>query len=465
MPRTSVSSQCRTCHAATPLKVIRTELTPNGFTSPPRGWNSFPIQANPSITASFSFDQAGVITQCDELAVLGAGYEYCSLDSGWSVGDHGDDYGRITDDPDKFDLPALADHLHSKGLKVGVYVLPGAFCNDADKTIEGTSIKINDTMSGNNNGFARCDFDFAKDGVQQWHNSVVKLFAEWGVDLIKLDYITPGSPDNGGNLPADNSGSVIAFHKAIQNSGREIRLDISWKLDRSSEYFPIWASNADSMRTDQDVNESGSSIFVKWVTVQRAIDNYRDFIASVVKGDSDTLTIYPDMDNLLIGNAASISGVSDVQRQTIATHWFGAAANLIVGSDLTNLDYLGRKLLTDPDALGVAAFAAKFPMQPRNPGTGGLDAKQLQAWVGGPDASTGEAVVVLVNYGPDQGQGGFGTSDSGTQNVTASYEDLGLTGTYNVRNVWQKEDLGSVSGGLSAILDEGESRLFSLMPA
>ncbi|KAF2816786.1 glycoside hydrolase [Mytilinidion resinicola] len=371
--------------------VIKTGSTPNGFTSPPRGWNSYAVQTE-------------VITQCDELPVLDSGHEYCTLNSGWSVGDHGDEHGRIIFDPSKFYLPALADHLHIR-------------------TIKGTSIKINDTMSGNNNRFARCDFDFAKDRTQ-------------GVDLVKLDYITPGSPDNGANLPADSSGSVIAFLKAIQNSGREVRLDISWKPVRSSEYSATWAGNADSMRTDQDINESGSSTFVKWATVQRAIDNYRDFISGVVKGDSNTLTIYPDWDNLLIGNAASVSSVSDAQRQTIATHWFGAAANLTVGSDLTNLDDLGRTLLTDSDALGI----------PRNPETGGSDAKQLQAWVDGPAAS------------------GFGTSRSGTQNVTASYEDLGLIGTYNVKDIWQKQDLGSASGGLSVVLDEGESYLFNLTP-
>lgn len=81
------------------------------------------------------------------------------------------------------------------------------------------------------------------------------------------------------------------------------------------------------------------------------------------------------MNNIFIGNEASISGLSDVQRYTQAIHWLGAGANLITGSDLTRIDMLGRELLFDPEALSAAAFTGKFPIQPRNPGSGGNDAK------------------------------------------------------------------------------------------
>jgi alpha-galactosidase len=285
------------------------------------------------------------------------------------------------------------------------------------------------------------------------------------VDLIKLDFVTPGSPDNGGNLPPDNSGSVIAYHKAIEKSGRDIRLDISWKLDRSPKYYNIWKKNADSMRTDQDLNNAGESTLVSWDTVQREIDNYRQYIVLQVPNAAKApLTVYPDMDNLFVGNAANVSGVTDKQRQTIMTHWIGAAANLITGSDLTSLDDFGIKLLTDKNALSVADFTAKYPMQPRNPGSGKGDAKQLQAWIAGPSSDNGEVVVVLANYGPDLGLGGFGTSLSGPQTVTASLSDLGISGKYNIRDVWEDKDLGTTGDQVKAELGEGESQLLRLSP-
>ena len=283
-----------------------------------------------------------------------------------------------------------------------------------------------------------------------------------GVDFIKLDFVTPGSPDNGANLPPDSSGSVIAYHKAIQQSGRQMRLHISWKLDRSKQFFSIWDANADAMRTDQDLNNSGETTFVSWATVQREIDNYRQYITTV-SAYSHVLNIHPDMDNLFVGNPASMTGVTDQERQTIMTHWIGAAANLIIGADMTNLDAFGKNLLTNPNAMQVAEFTSKYPMQPRNPGSGGNGAKQLQAWIAGPD-ETGAAVVVLANYGPDAGQGGFNTTLSGTQKLEVSWKDLGVSGSFGVFDVWAGKNLGSQSKSLSVELGEGASVLYKLTP-
>jgi len=168
-----------------PLKVLTTHPTPHGFTAPPRGWNSFGLQINPMLNPSFTYNQQSVVQQAENLVKivppsrLKESDYYISLDSGWSVGDHGDNHGRIIFDKTKFDLPALADHLHSQNLKLGVYVLPGSFEKDGDKFIAGTNIRIKETWSGNNNGFSRIDFDFQKSGVQQYHDSVVELFAKW----------------------------------------------------------------------------------------------------------------------------------------------------------------------------------------------------------------------------------------------------------------------------------------------
>lgn len=169
--------------AATPLIVLNTTTTPNGFHNAARGFNTFPIQANTNTTPSWTgFDQENVKRQCDVLATpafQAAGYQYCSLDSGWST-NNGDANGRLLYDPSLFDLPEFATELHQEDLKLGVYVLPGAFCSDGNKTILGTDgITLNSTFNGNDDGFLRCDFDFTKPGVQEWHNSVVDLFAEW----------------------------------------------------------------------------------------------------------------------------------------------------------------------------------------------------------------------------------------------------------------------------------------------
>lgn len=137
-----------------------------------------------------------------------------------------------------------------------------------------------------------------------------------GVDFIKMDYMTPGSPDNGNDgMPQNSTGAAVAYHKAIQKLGVKMRLHISWKLDRSDPYWQIWQSTSDALRIDQDINNNKKDTLTAWSTVLRTIDYYRQFIneQTVPARQGKPIMIRPDMDNTYIGNAASISGLSDVQ--------------------------------------------------------------------------------------------------------------------------------------------------------
>lgn len=303
-----------------------------------------------------------------------------------------------------------------------------------------------------------------------------------------MDFMTPGSPDAGETLPANNSLAAVAYHNAIQQSGRSMRLDLSWKLDRDSgSDWHIWQGNADSLRTDQDINNSGESTLVSFETVQRAIENYRIFINQQEEDPTRqgiSIMIHPDMDNMFTGNPESLTGLTDQERYTVAIHWVGAGANLITGSDLTNIDTLGQTLLYNTEFLSMATFTANYPMQPKNPyGTtqpGSQASEQLQAWIAGPDSNNENAIVVLANYGPDQGEGGFGTSLQGTQLVNASLGLLGIaSGQPNGQAGWNVyrvlggggqggsdfTNLGVTTSYMASYLGPGESALYYLTAA
>lgn len=456
--------------AAGPLKVLKTAKTANGFKSSGRGWNTYGIQALANASAvvpsfppgpGLDYTQQFVQTQCSVLAqgeFKEAGYTYCSLDSGWQAFEAVDEYGRIIYNDTRFNLPQLASWLHERDLKLGVYIIPGVPCVAQNKTIKGTDITISNVWNGNYDQIF-CDWDFSKDGVQQWHDSVVEQWAEWGVDMIKLDFVTPGSPQNGANLVCDSSEAVKMYRNAIEKSGRQMRLDISWKLCRNETWLPIWSGLAESMRTDQDLDNYGTNTLMAWSVGQRAIENYRQYIGLQAQRNV-LITIYPDMDNLFTANSETLTGVNDIKRTTVMNHWLGAAANLILGGDLTQIDDLGRKLITSKESIAAANFFAQYPMQPRNPGTGDNVAKQLQAWIGGP--SDRDAYVLIANYGPDEGQGGFSTQVAGIQNVTVSLSDLGVDGTTWVfSDVWGGNST-EVSSSYTAWLDEGASQLLHL---
>jgi alpha-galactosidase len=456
--------------AAGPLKVLKTAKTAGGFTSSGRGWNSYGIQAlvNPSaVIPSYKgqglagFTQAFVETQCSVLAqgqFKNAGYDLCSLDSGWQSFTTVDQYGRITYNNTRFNMPELGKWLHGKGLKLGLYITPGVPCQAQNYTIKGTNIKIGDVLDGNNDQVF-CDWDFSKDGVQQWHDSVIELWASWGMDMLKLDFLTPGSPQNGANLACDNSAAVRAYKAAIEKTGKQIRLDLSWKLCRNETWLPVWSELSESMRTDQDLDNYGTNTLMAWQVGQRAIENYRQYIGLQAQRNVP-ITIYPDMDNLFVANAENLTGVNDIKRATVMNHWLGAAANLILGVDMTRIDALGEKLITSKESVAAAKFFAQYPMQARNPGTGDNLARQLQAWIAGPSGN--EAYVLIANYGPDEGQGGFNTQLAGVQPVAVSLNDLGIAGkSWTFTDIWQGNST-KVSNSYTAWLDEGASQLLHL---
>ncbi len=124
-----------------PLKVVKTAQTANGFRSSARGWNTYGVQAlqnGSQVVPSFAgqsgvnYNQQFVETQCGVLAdprLKKAGYDPCSLDSGWQAFNGVDEYGRITYNTTRFDLPQLGSWLKERDLKLGVYITPGvALC-------------------------------------------------------------------------------------------------------------------------------------------------------------------------------------------------------------------------------------------------------------------------------------------------------------------------------------------------
>ena len=101
--------------------------SPNGFDVPPRGWNSFGMQVHgKQFDPPFVLNHDLVLSECKMLKSYGltdAGYVYCSLDSGWSQGSDGDEYGRIVADSSLFpDMKQFGDDLHDMGLKLGIYI-------------------------------------------------------------------------------------------------------------------------------------------------------------------------------------------------------------------------------------------------------------------------------------------------------------------------------------------------------
>jgi alpha-galactosidase len=227
--------------ANTVVVPVKTGKSANGFYTAPRGWNSWGIQINPRTTPSAPLaiapltNQTFVISQCNILAnatFVAAGFTLCSLDGGW-YSSVTDTYGRLTYNTTRYDIPTLSTYLHSKGLQLGLYNMPNLPCETADKNIYGTTIKVGTTFNGIQDIHGLCYFNYSNPNTQLYYDTLIDLWASWGVDMLKLDYLTPGSSVGDYGVPADTSGAAVAYHNAIINNGRQIRLDLSSNVCRN----------------------------------------------------------------------------------------------------------------------------------------------------------------------------------------------------------------------------------------
>ena len=185
---------------------------------PPMGWNSWNT-FGPNINEKVVRDTADAfITK----GLKDAGYEYVVIDDCWSLRDRGTD-GRIVPDPEKFPsgMKALADYIHSKGLKFGMYSCAGTR-----------------TCAGYPGSF---DYEFID----------AKTFAEWGVDFLKYDFCYKPSLANGPIL-------YNRMGMALKASGREILFSAcNWGSDEVEKW--IRSTGAHMYRSTGDINDTFDS--------------------------------------------------------------------------------------------------------------------------------------------------------------------------------------------------------------
>jgi len=384
------------------------------------GWSSFSQQ---TVDPAF-LTQANMVKQSDALAASGLqahGYTYINLDSGWMGGF--DANGRPTPDPATFpDIKALIDHIHAHGQKAGIYWIPGVEepAVQANFPILGTDRHIQDILAlphraGNAFGGPgespyHYKIDFSKPGAQEYMDSVVALFASWGVDFIKLDGVTPGSYSD--DLSIDNRDDVVAWSKAIAKSGRPMWFTVSWQVGK--DYNNIWSTWSNARRIDDDVEcEGRCATLTNWPRIEkrfRDLPGWQD-AAGPTKG-------WNDLDSLDIADGAR-DGLTDDEKRSAMTIWSMANAPLYLGGDLTQLDPEGVRIATNDEVLAVDQSG-----HPARQVLGG----DHPVWVS--DLGHGRSYVALFNM------------NAAPARVVLPWRVLGAVGALRVRDLWSHRELG-----------------------
>ncbi|MGW1555408.1 alpha-galactosidase D [Streptomyces sp. NPDC002144] len=420
---------------------------------PYMGWSSWSMQSskypglNPDGDYSY-LTEANVTKQTDALAakLKKYGYDHVNIDAGWwrdtTWKPEYDQYGRQKADPERFPsgMKAVADRIHAKGLKAGIYLPAGlekeAYGDGKTPIWNADGCTTADIVYGDlrtTNGWdSSYKLDFSRPCTQKYIDSQAQLIAGWGYDFLKLDGVGPGSGKSGDQY--DNVADVAAWNKAIAATGRPIHLELSWSLDIG--HAADWKKYSNGWRIDTDV-ECYCNTLVSW---ENSVDDRWD--------DTPGWTRYAgpggwnDLDSLDVGNGA-MDGLTKAERQSYATLWAIAKSPLFTGDDLTRLDSYGLSLLTNKEviALDQGATPPARPITPSDP---------QQVWAAkNPD---GSYTVALFNL-----------ADSPAA-VSASWASLGFTGTASVRDLWNHENLGSLKDKVTDALPAHGSRLFTVTP-
>jgi alpha-galactosidase len=406
--------------------------------TPIMGWSSW-SNFRGGITESIVVAQARAMHS----TLQSHGYTYVNIDSGWTNREDG--FGRKLWNTSRFPsgIPALASRLHGMGLKLGIYLTPGISQADvaANVPVFGTSFHAKDfadtTANGNTTGSPVARIDLTRPGSHEYIQSLANLYASWGVDYIKMDFVGPG----GGRVPADNRAEIQAWHQAILNTRRPIVLELSNSLSFANA--STWQQFANGWRIEGDIEcyrcevkpshfplTSWSKASLRWADLPR----WTPFA-----GPGG----FNDLDSLEVGAGAN-DGLTVPQRQSVVTLWSIASAPLILGPDLTHLDRGDLALITNDEVIAVDQAAV-----PASPLTAG---GSQQVWRS--KQADGTYVVALFNL-----------STTAKATVGVKWSQLGFNRPAAVRDLWGHTNLGTKATGFSASLGPGATRLLRVTPS
>jgi hypothetical protein len=439
--------------AASATAASTADATTGIAAKPYMGWSSWSMQSSsyPGLNPDGSYSyltEANVLKQTDALAskLKKYGYDYVNIDAGWWMDNNWkpeyDQYGRQTPDPVRFPngMKSVADHIHSKGLKAGIY-LPvglekGAYGDGKVPVWNAPGCTTADIVYPDlrtTNGWdSAYKLDFDNPCAQKYIDSQAQMFADWGYDFLKLDGVGPGSFKSGDNY--NNVADVAAWHKAIAATGRPIHLELSWSLDIA--HAADWKQYSNGWRIETDV-ECYCNTLVSWENSVN--DRWDDAPAWSNKAGPGG---WNDLDAIDVGNGA-MDGLTKAERQSYMTLWAINKSPLFTGDDLTKLDSYGVSLLTNQEV--IAADQNDSPVaRPVTP------VGNQQVW--GTKNSDGSYTVALFNLG------------SSPASVTANWASFGFTGNASVRDLWNKENLGTYKNKITEALPAHGSRLFTVKP-
>jgi alpha-galactosidase len=402
--------------------------------TPPMGWNSWDSYGTTINEEEF---RANAKWFAEHLKPVG--WQYVVVDMEWFVTNpvpEGnsknsqfkiDEFGRYIPAANRFPSSAkgagfkpLAEYAHSLGLKFGIHILRGIPKVAVEKNlqVEGTQLRAADITTKaeacpwNPDNYA---LDATKPGAQSYYDSILRLYASWGVDFVKADCVA-SRPYNGDD--------IRMLNEALKKTGRPIVLSLSPgeapvdKIEELRKYSELWRISDD--------------VWDLWHSDVAYPQGLGDQFPRVAKWASLAQPgHWPDADMLALGflgpapgwGKARESKLTHDEQRTLLTLWSIGRSPLMIGANLTKNDAWTTWLLTNPEMISVDQHSSE------NHAVISTDATVV--W------------TAHAESGKDSYVAAFNLRD-GEQKVHYDWKELGLKGDGQprVRDVWERKDVG-----------------------
>ena len=364
--------------------------------TPPMGWSTW-YMVHLKISDGMVRQQANAMVSS---GLVNYGYSFVDIDDGWNIKPSSSDpmIGGVPRDADgnlrsnlNFpDMEALADYVHSQGLKIGIYISPGPLtCG----------------------GF---------EGSYQHEAQDARLFAKWGYDLLKYDLCSYQKLMKNPKDPAELKPPYQLMNSELAKQNRDFVYNLCeygngdvWKWGREV--------GGNFWRTTGDVGWVKSPQGSLWKNVAK----YGFGQAGLQKWASPGG--WNDPDNLLVGKIRwdghmLPTPLTHNEQYTYMTLWSLMDAPLVFGGDMTQLDPFTLGLLSNSEVIAVDQDALGKQAAPY--------AKHGTVEIWGKPMEDGSIAVGLFNRG-DQ-----------AVPVAALWSDLGIHGKRKVRDLWRQKNVG-----------------------
>jgi len=374
------------CSLLTGVSFAQSDVSKGLALTPPMGWNTWnKFACNVSDELVRGMSDAMV-----KSGMKDAGYQYVVIDDCWQVSR--DAQGSIVADAQRFPhgIKAVADYVHSLGLKFGIYSDAGALT--CQKRPAGLGHEYQDA----------------------------RTYASWDVDYLKYDWCN--------TLPGQDARSSYAnIRQALDASGRPIVLSIcEWGTHQPW----LWGKEAGGnlWRTTGDIQDHWAGQ-QKWPDGSCCSNGMLD-----IADQNEPLYSaagpghWNDPDMLEVGNG----GMTTTEYRSHFSLWALMAAPLMAGNDLRSMTPEIRDILTNKEVIAIDQDS--LGRQGRRVAKDG----HLEVWA--KQLKNGDRAVILLNR------------SSSAQQITANWEQLGYPEhlSASVRDLWAHKDLGKSTGKFSA---------------